>query len=66
MDSYGSPTGDSLIRPLYSTMSGLVIHRAFGSLHPTTFFPVFFESQKGPVAPKCHCVTVTSFHILLL
>ena len=31
-------------------MSGLVFRRAFGSLLPTTFFPVLFESWKGLAA----------------
>ena len=65
MDSCGSPRGDSPVRPLYSTMFGLMFRRAFGSLPPTTFFPVSFESRKGTVAPKCHCVTAISFHLLL-
>ena len=46
-------------------MFGLVFRRAFGSLPPTTFFPVFFESWKGPAALEYHCGTAISFHILL-
>jgi len=63
--SFGSPRGDSPIRTLSSTMFRLMFHRAFGSHPLTTFFPVSFESQKGTLAPKCHCVTTISFHILL-
>ena len=65
MDSCDSPRGDSHVRNLYSTMFGLVFHRAFGSPPLTNFFLFFFESRKGTVALKCHCVTTISFHILL-
>ena len=51
MDSCGCPRGDSPVRPLYSTIFGLVFHRGFGSLLLTTFFLVLFESWKGPAAP---------------
>ena len=32
MNSCDSPRGDNLVRPLYSTMFGLMFRRAFGSL----------------------------------
>ena len=50
-------------RPLYSTTLGLVFRRALGSLPPTTFFPVSFESRKGPAAPKCHVCDRYILHI---